>query len=282
MIEESKVFDRRIVYNYTVDLEKTRIKKKITPLIKDKEFIKENCASLGNAYSQMHHKFIITDDVLWTGTYNLSYNANCNNWEHMIRITDKNVIREFMSEFDKMFVFSKAIQDKLNQNTCIDCGEVVEDPFEHYRIKYLTVHSNEITIKKESSSFYDEEQIMIVPEDRHNEDAFIISNDIEFEYRAECLKGIKQYEWAECCKCKTKGIKENMHRVERRVLNRVKKAVESQWQELGLASFEIHPDQITCLECLHSIIVETSKLNMPNSNEQIPFSYPSFSYDPES
>ncbi|MFL0574207.1 phospholipase D-like domain-containing protein [Priestia megaterium] len=280
VINDSKALDKRIVYDKDVDLRKMVNKyNKDTkqsyeaPLIEDENFIKENCASLGKSYSKMHHKFIITDDVLWTGTYNLSFNAHSNNWENMMRISEKDVVRKFIEEFDKMFVFSKAINDKLNLNKCTCCNDDVEDPFEHYRIAHITAHLNHITIKKESSAYYDEStQKIVVSNDDVDLGAFEIRNGKDSTYTAECLKEKENYEWAECCKCKEKGIKSSMHKVSQRFKNRVRvnKENEQKIYDSELGSFKKHPDQITCLNCLHSIIIEASKLNIPNLKEELP------------
>ncbi|MDP9726538.1 hypothetical protein J2W44_005650 [Priestia aryabhattai] len=271
VINKSKAFDKRIVHDSKVNPKKTKTN---TPLITDEKFIEENCAKLGYEYSQMHHKFIITDDVLWTGTYNLSFNADSNNWENMMRISDKDVVRKFVEEFDKMFVFSKAIDKQLNLKECRCCNDEVEDPFEHYRITHTTGHGNRILIKKESSAYYDESTQQIVVSSYVDD-----LNDFEIEdyknsvYTAECLKGKESYEWAECCKCKEKGIKSHMHIVGQRYKFAIKKENEQESYVTKDDVFEKHPDQLTCLNCLHSVIIESSKLNIPNLKEKRPIYY---------
>ncbi len=280
VIDKSKALDKRIVYNHQVNLNETKIGKVSVPLIQNKNFIKENCAPLGNSFSQMHHKFIIIDNILWTGTYNLSFNANANNWENMMRITEMDVIEKFIGEFDKMFVFSKAIEDKLNLNRCKECGDEVEDPYEHFRIKYLTLHNNMVVIKKGSSCFYYEDRIIVTSDD-HNYDSFNISSTTTSGYKAECLKNMLDFKWAECYKCKEKGIEGHMPVVYRRFVNNVKNEDDNSWTKLDSSSLITHPDKITCLECLHSIIVEESKLNSLDSTKEIKFSHSNFTEDPE-
>ncbi|MDQ0876134.1 hypothetical protein QFZ77_004793 [Paenibacillus sp. V4I3] len=93
---------------------------------------------LGSKYFQsyMHHKFLIIDDILWTGTLNLSENASRSNWENMMRIRDESIIESFASEFKKMFILGKALaKSAINPKTC-RCGEEYTDPFQHYNISF--------------------------------------------------------------------------------------------------------------------------------------------------
>ncbi|MEH7379113.1 phospholipase D-like domain-containing protein [Bacillus sp. JJ1533] len=60
--------------------------------------------------SLMHHKFVIIDDILWLGSYNATEHAAQIHWENMIRITDEQVISQFVREFNKMFIIGSAIQ----------------------------------------------------------------------------------------------------------------------------------------------------------------------------
>ncbi|HXI15189.1 MAG TPA: phospholipase D-like domain-containing protein [Chloroflexota bacterium] len=45
----------------------------------------------------MHHKFVVADDIVWTGSYNFTYQA-AKNYELLIRIADKAVAEAFYWE----------------------------------------------------------------------------------------------------------------------------------------------------------------------------------------
>lgn len=49
----------------------------------------------------MHHKFIISDDVVWTGSFNLTYQAS-KNYENAIRIADKAITDLFYEEYGSL------------------------------------------------------------------------------------------------------------------------------------------------------------------------------------
>jgi Zn finger protein HypA/HybF involved in hydrogenase expression len=112
----------------------------------------------------LHHKFLIIDDILWVGSYNLSKNATLNNWENIMRITEISVVNQYLSEFKKMYVWGAAFQEnKLiaysnfdeDMNECNDCKKEschkhkyiycdeckkrIEDPFEHFRVNVQVV-----------------------------------------------------------------------------------------------------------------------------------------------
>ena len=58
----------------------------------------------------MHHKFIIIDeDIVWTGSYNLTYNATLS-LENAIYITDEKIVNGYYQEYTQIL----ALSEKLN------------------------------------------------------------------------------------------------------------------------------------------------------------------------
>lgn len=84
--------------------------------------------------THMHHKFIIIDDVVWVGSYNLTDEAATRNWENMLRIDIKNITEEYLKEFEQIWLVGWAIQSKIIVNRCTDCTNMVEDPLDHFQI----------------------------------------------------------------------------------------------------------------------------------------------------
>ncbi|MGN8844763.1 phospholipase D-like domain-containing protein [Niallia sp. HCP3S3_B10] len=83
----------------------------------------KECVQLGGVVngeesvnSLMHHKFVIIDETLWLGSYNATEHAAQIHWENMIRITDEQVIAQFVREFNKMFIIGSAIQQKNGES----------------------------------------------------------------------------------------------------------------------------------------------------------------------
>ncbi|WP_088293284.1 phospholipase D-like domain-containing protein [Bacillus mycoides] len=74
-------------------------------------FEAKDSVTLGDEASLMHHKFLVVDDVLWIGSYNFSNNAKKYHWENMLRITDSEIVNQFVYEFDNMFRIGKALTE---------------------------------------------------------------------------------------------------------------------------------------------------------------------------
>jgi uncharacterized protein affecting Mg2+/Co2+ transport len=278
-IKHSKAHDKRIVYNYNNSA-------KLNSLFNDKELISKISAPLGNNYSNMHHKFIITDNTLWTGTYNLSFNAESNNWENMLRIQDERIVKQFIEEFDKMFVFSKAINSNLNQNTCTKCKNIVEDPFEHFKITYRVLYKNFVTIESSSAIF----KKLIDAKGRIKEIQFanilgdytVDKKEKHFEYYSECIlnRSISD-KWGECNLCKQKGLIDTFHNVLVAVQTNFKIGNQTTYKIGTLKKASTDNQLITsCLKCFHNTIVEFERMNTYNSECDIPINVISYSEDP--
>lgn len=126
-----KGFDKRIILN-SPDMYRNN---SMAPLLK--EYC--NCMALGTWVSEsdqsnMHHKFIICDNVLWVGSYNFTEYAKKNNWENMLRIEDEKVIEKFVMEFEYMWIVGDTINSYLDKNKCRKCGKVVLDPLSHFQV----------------------------------------------------------------------------------------------------------------------------------------------------
>ena len=65
-----------------------------------------------NSFSKMHHKFLLFFDDkmnsmgIWTGSYNLSNNAN-NNLENAVYICDNKIFQKYLSEFALIYKYSE-------------------------------------------------------------------------------------------------------------------------------------------------------------------------------
>lgn len=62
------------------------------------------CTIIGSESWQqgvMHHKFIICDSVVWTGSYNFTFQAS-KNYENLIRIDDQQVADTFLEEMQNL------------------------------------------------------------------------------------------------------------------------------------------------------------------------------------
>lgn len=124
-------FDKRIILN-APDMYRNN---SLAPLLR----MHCNCMALGTWISEknqsnMHHKFIICDNVLWIGSYNFTEYAKHNNWENMLRIDDEKVIADFLLEFEYMWIVGDAINTYLDKNRCLQCGKIVSDPLSHFSI----------------------------------------------------------------------------------------------------------------------------------------------------
>ncbi|USK62252.1 phospholipase D family protein [Peribacillus asahii] len=134
ILQNSNATDKRIIHNYN-DTAKLKIKNfESTILGKEwdrKSNLKENICK----GSSMHHKFIVIDDIVWMGSYNFTSAAQECNWESMIRIESKELSMQFRSEFEYMWLFSN-LNVSLNGNSCKFCGDIVQNPSNHYRIEF--------------------------------------------------------------------------------------------------------------------------------------------------
>jgi phosphatidylserine/phosphatidylglycerophosphate/cardiolipin synthase-like enzyme len=65
----------------------------------------------------MHHKVIIIDDkIVITGSFNFTANAN-NNDENVLVIYDKEIAKQYITEFDKIFSDGKDLKQIQAQPT---------------------------------------------------------------------------------------------------------------------------------------------------------------------
>ncbi|MBU8754120.1 phospholipase D family protein [Priestia megaterium] len=63
-----------------------------------------------NKSSLMHHKFWIIDDIVWVGSFNTTDYAADIHWENMLRIEDPHILSKYLSEFNRMFILGKALE----------------------------------------------------------------------------------------------------------------------------------------------------------------------------
>lgn len=102
-------------------------------------------------YSNMHHKFLIVDDTLWVGSFNMTPAASEKNWENILRITDEKAVKQFVEEFKKMYIYARCIPIEdgyacykyaLSNTTdikCINgCSSEIGDIFNHFQPIYYT------------------------------------------------------------------------------------------------------------------------------------------------
>lgn len=79
----------------------------------------------------MHHKFILADDVVWTGSYNLTYQAG-NNYETLMRIDDVLIAKQFYDEAASLILYDSLLFDEgmglyrrpSDAFRCIECGKL--------------------------------------------------------------------------------------------------------------------------------------------------------------
>jgi phosphatidylserine/phosphatidylglycerophosphate/cardiolipin synthase-like enzyme len=68
----------------------------------------------------MHHKFVVIDHaIVWTGSYNFTYQAR-KNYETILRIQDDDVVAHFVNE---VYSLNGAPAGMLCGSTCIECGQ---------------------------------------------------------------------------------------------------------------------------------------------------------------
>lgn len=74
-------------------------------------------------YEIMHHKFIIFDKnlygkkLLWTGSFNVTGQANTNSWENVIIIDDAAAIKEFECEYEKLVEHAQSLAGTVFKTT---------------------------------------------------------------------------------------------------------------------------------------------------------------------
>ncbi|NOV02720.1 phospholipase D family protein [Paenibacillus planticolens] len=135
-INDVRCDDKRIIVNYS-DIFRDVKARNIYSAIRAKTTILGT--KIGDNYpNHMHHKFIILDNIVWTGSFNFTSQASFRNWENMIRITDFSRIQKFTDEFEYMWLIGEAVRDKLKYDTCDFCKEKVEDPLTHFGIIFNT------------------------------------------------------------------------------------------------------------------------------------------------
>lgn len=140
--------DKRVILNAN---DRKRLKsKQVREILRHGKI---GCCEVGTTYenyegTHMHHKFIIIDDVVWMGSYNLTEQASTSNWESMIRIDIKNVTEEFLKEFEQLWLMGWAIQSKIIVNRCCDCKSIVEDPLEHFQVIIGDSLNDELVLSK--------------------------------------------------------------------------------------------------------------------------------------
>lgn len=97
---------------------------KITEIENNGEYLQDEQDSEANnaqnsKYINMHHKFIIIDNILWIGSYNFTNNAAHFNWENFLRISvdtsnENDILQFYLNEFKNMYVFSRCLKSKPN------------------------------------------------------------------------------------------------------------------------------------------------------------------------
>ncbi|WP_180227332.1 phospholipase D-like domain-containing protein [Bacillus cereus] len=136
----SKALSKKIVLNN--GLPSTGVLNKLTKNKIDMVFLGVS----SKPYSNMHHKFIIIDDILWMGSYNFTAAARDRNYESMIRVSyDKEessihrILDTYKKEFNRLWTLGEYLKNEvqIGKGTCIYCGENVINPFEHYLINII-------------------------------------------------------------------------------------------------------------------------------------------------
>ncbi len=80
-----------------------------------------------NKYNMHHKVFIIDEEIVITGSFNPSNNADKNNDENIMILRDENIAKKYMTEFEKLWNYEFFKDEEKNaQNIVID--EVMYDP----------------------------------------------------------------------------------------------------------------------------------------------------------
>ena len=86
-------------------MDKDRAEKQVYTQYK---FFKKNKFKVHKLGGIMHNKFIIFDGkLLMTGSYNISKNAETSNYENVVLISDKSVVKKYQKEFEKLWAKKK-------------------------------------------------------------------------------------------------------------------------------------------------------------------------------
>jgi HKD family nuclease len=71
----------------------------------------------GAGFACMHVKTLIFDEiVVLTGSTNMSHNGFENNKEHMFRITDKEVVKEVVTDFEETWLKASKVSPEMREN----------------------------------------------------------------------------------------------------------------------------------------------------------------------
>ncbi|HFT2186413.1 TPA: phospholipase D family protein [Bacillus cereus] len=149
--DNKNVKEKRVILN-EVDVEGATnyAKKKGWPLPKSRKWLDEKLyvVTLGEADpdspNHMHHKFVIIDNQLWTGTYNFTYGAIQRNWECMLRFPAEeqytNLIKEFEDEFYRLFrlgIFFNEGRNHIIGKKCLNCNKEIFDSNQHFLLQEI-------------------------------------------------------------------------------------------------------------------------------------------------
>lgn len=278
LVKSSPVPIKKFVIN---DDEKYKIKEKIRDIL----YVNLGMSDCENFNIQMHHKFLIIDDILWVGSYNLSKNATLNNWENIMRITDNKVISKYVSEFRKMYIWGLALkssdsidyklfdEDREDCNicknklvcythkyiNCKECNSKVEDPFEHFRVKIKIIQDSE-----EFFDDYDGEYYLV--ESLENKNYRIVNLALECINKDNSTKKIK------CPNCGTFNWKKNLSKIDYYNNNnkifkvgtgviwddekRIPLGTKPVYEKRGISEERFIKREEMCLECLYKMLEE--------------------------
>jgi hypothetical protein len=185
--------------------------------------------------SIMHNKFLIIDNILWVGSYNFTATAKTVHWENMMRITEKSIIDQYLTEFNYLFRFGYInyvtqnsdeyahtslyrieTKDKKQTTFCNHCNKSVGlDIRKHY---FFTIENKCIT--KKSGNMVDEYGTIGYKRNFVHEDSWLRDYDDQLEILEsnikQCLRLGKtetshkhQLELEEAIKKKDQYIEEN-------------------------------------------------------------------------
>lgn len=190
--------------------------------------------------SLMHHKFIIIDDFVWAGSLNASGNAG-SHWDQMMRISDEEVVNDFLVEFKKMFLLGKALGEKhISPRQCIfKCLGKFNNPLDHYQISVDINRIEEVTtIQLNGDSFYSHYERVNVNWHIHckNQKPLI-------DYRKN----------TRCENCQKLIHNETINKLEFFRTNNYKKTENNKRKSYSI--------QFLCLECLYDVLDDNNFLN---------------------
>lgn len=231
---------KRLVLNRSLENEK--IKKNYVVLLGSPKNI-----------SNMHHKFIIVDDVLWVGSMNISFNAMTNNWENMMRITEPAIVEKYLIEFKKLFILGKTNAD-IFKDKCIDskCKYTVNDPLNHYQV--IVTYEQ---IVEEYYSEYQNGQEYTTNSKYNDKDNRII-------YSLVCKEQdpiVSYNDETRCFKCHTYSSGKALHRIQyQKTTEYYQRYLEGEEVMLDFSADPVMKEDIyetgeaICLECLYQML----------------------------